>query len=92
MVSGLGCNEETHHGVKPTNDEAGVIGDGGISDVNCTAVLNGTGEQAFSEDAMANILCTAKLKDAGFDICWNAEKVDAMFVESPHDDSVGKFQ
>ena len=40
---------------------------------------------------MANVSCAAKLKDAGFDICWNTKKVDATFVESPHDDSIGKF-
>ena len=31
------------------------------------------------------------LKDAGFDVHWNTKKVDAMFVQSPHDDSVRKL-
>ena len=80
------------HGTEQTNNESGVIGNGGIWDVNHTVMFNGIGEQPFNEDAMTNVLCAAKLKDAGFDIHWNTKKVDAMFVESPHDDSVRKFQ
>ena len=40
---------------------------------------------------MANISCAAKLKDAGFDIHWTTKKIDATFVESPHDDLIEKF-
>ena len=63
----------------------------GISDVNHVGTLNGIGKQPFNEDVTANISCAAKLKDAGFDIHWNTKKVDAMFVESPHDDLVRNF-
>ena len=90
-TSGSGCNKEMCHDTKQVNDESGVIGDGDISDANHTAMLNGIGKQPFDKDAMANPLCAAKLKDAGFDVYWNTKKVDATFVESPHDDLIGKF-
>ena len=80
-----------HQDTKEVNNESGVMGNGGTLDANHVGTLNGMGEQPFNENAMANVPCAAKLKDAGFDVHWNTKKTDATFVESPHDDLVRKF-
>ena len=90
-TSGLGCNEETCQNTQEVNNESGVIGDGGILDVNHVGTLDGIGQQPFNKNSMENVSCAAKLKDADFDIHWNTKKVDATFVESPHDDLIRKF-
>ena len=76
-TSGMGCNEEMCQNTTEVNNESGVIGNGGISDMNHVGILNGIGQQPFNEDATANISCAAKSKDAGFDVHWNTKKTDA---------------